>query len=69
MKNCIPRHFYRITGRMLVDTNIDRAGDILHVSKNDYGCLALNMRTGKYAYAFVSMLRNPELFEILEVVN
>ena len=42
--------------------------DVLHVFKNDFGYLALNLRTGKYAYAFVSMLRNKAIFELQEVI-
>ena len=52
-RNRIPRKFNRITGKMLIETNMDKPGDVLHVFKNDFGYLALNLRTGKYAYAFV----------------
>ena len=69
MNNRIPRKFHRITGEMLINTNMDQAGDVLHVYKNNYGYLALNMRTGKYAYTFVSMLRNAEIFHITEIVT
>lgn len=34
---------------------------------NDGGYLGLNTRTGKHAYYFPSMLRNAEIFSILEV--
>lgn len=70
MENRIPRKFYSLTGKMLIETNMDKPGDILHIYKNDCGTgyLALNTRTGKYCYTFVSMLRNPEIFELLEVV-
>ena len=53
---------------MLIETNTDKPGDVLHVFKNDLGYLALNLRTGKYAYAFVSMLRNKAIFELQEVI-
>lgn len=65
--NIIPRKFNRITGKMLIDTNMDKSGDTVHIYKNDNGYLALNMRTGKYAYCFVSMLRDKEIFELIEV--
>lgn len=66
--NRIPRKFARITGEMLIKTNLDEKGDILHVFKNDCGYLALNTRTGIYAYIFPSMLRNLEIFKITEVI-
>lgn len=65
--NRIPRKFNRIVGKMLINTNMDKINDILHVYKNDYGYLALNMRTGKYASCFVSMLRNAQIFELIEI--
>lgn len=65
--NRIPRVFNRIVGKMLVKTSASNPGDILHVFKNDFGYLALNTRTGKYAYVFVSMLRNKEVFELIEI--
>ena len=68
MNNKIPRKSYRITGEMLINTNMDKAGDIINVFKNDLGYLGLNIRTGKYAYIFVSMLRDPEVFKLIEVI-
>lgn len=65
--NVIPRQFIKITGKMLVNTNMDNIGDTVSVYKNNFGYLELNHRTGKYAYAFVSMLRNAQVFELLEV--
>lgn len=67
MGNRIPRKFNRITGEVLVDTNLDIAGDTLHVFKNDFGYLALNKRTGKYGYMFASMLRNSDVFSVTEI--
>lgn len=66
--NRIPRKFNRICGEMLIATNLDQPGDILHVYKNDFGYLGLNLRTGKHAYYFVSMLRNPEIFRMEEII-
>lgn len=68
-KNRIPRAFSRITGEMLINTSCDKPGDVLHVFKNDYGYLALNTRTGIYAYAFPSMLRDASIFKITEVLQ
>lgn len=68
MTNRIPRKFNRITGTMLISTNLDQPGDVLHVFKNDSGYLALNTRTGKYGYVFVSMLRNADIIKITEVL-
>lgn len=49
MGNRIPRNFNCITGKMLIDTNMDKINDILHIYKNDNntGYLALNTRTQK----------------------
>lgn len=66
-KNRIPRNFNRIVGEMLIDTNMDKAGDKVHVFKNDSGYLVLNLRTGKYAHTFASILRDSCLFKILEI--
>jgi hypothetical protein len=64
----IPRKFNRITGKMLINTSMDKIGDILHITKNDYGYLSLNTKTQKYAYCFVGMIRNKEIFELMEIV-
>ena len=66
--NKIPRKFNQIIGKMLIATNMDEIGDIVHIYKNDFGYLTLNQRTKKYAYSFVSMLRNPEIFELIEII-
>lgn len=67
MKNRLPRKFNRIVGKMLIDTNTDKSGDIIHIFKNDLGYLILNKRTGKYAYAFPAMLRDGSIVEFLQV--
>lgn len=67
MNNRIPRKFNRITGEMLIDTNVSQAGDVLHIYKNNSGYLALNTRTGKYAYVFAAMLRNAEIIRIIDI--
>ena len=67
MNNRIPRKFNRITGEMLIDTNVVQAGDVLHIYKNNSGYLALNTRTGKYAYVFAAMLRNADVIRITDI--
>lgn len=68
MNNRIPRKFNRIIGKMLIETSCDKPNDIIHITKNDYdGYSAFNTRTQKYACCFVSMLRNAEIFELMEV--
>jgi hypothetical protein len=67
MNNKIPRKFNRIVGRMLINTNLDKANDILHIQKTERGYLAFNTRTQKHASPFISMLRNGELFELMSV--
>jgi 2-C-methyl-D-erythritol 4-phosphate cytidylyltransferase len=70
MNNEIPRKFNRITGKMLINTSMDQIGDTLHITKNDIstGYLALNTRTQKYAYCFPSMIRNKDIFELIEII-
>lgn len=67
MSNRIPRKFDCIIGKMLIDTNMDRVNDIIHVYKNDFGYLGLNTKTNKHAYYPVSMLRDAEVFELMKV--
>lgn len=63
--NRIPRRFGKITDMMLIHTNVDRPGDVIHVFKNECGGYsALNTRTGKYAHCFVSMLRGKRIFQM-----
>lgn len=69
MNNRIPRKFYGIHGEMLINTSHASAGDVLHITKNNYGYLALNTRTGIYAYMFPSMIRNADIFKITEIVK
>lgn len=66
-RNRIPRKFNQIIGKTLINTNMDQIGDILHIYKNDYGYLALNIRTGKYAYVFANFIRNAKIFELIEI--
>jgi len=68
MKNRIPRKFSAIVGKMLIATSATKPSDVIHITKNDFGYLGLNTNTGKYAYYFPSMLRNAEIFEMLEVI-
>jgi hypothetical protein len=63
--NVIPHKFHLMVGRMLIKTNCNEVGDVLHVCRKDYGLTALNVRTGERVRPFISMLRNPELFEIM----
>lgn len=67
MSNRIPRKFNCMTGKILIDTNMDKANDILHIYKNDYGYLVLNTRTNKYASCFVDMIRNENIFKLIEI--
>lgn len=69
MSNRIPRKFHGMTGEILINTSHTNAGDVLHITKNSYGYLALNKRTGKYTYVFPSMIRNTEIFKITEIMK
>lgn len=66
-KNRIPRKFNRIIGKMLIDTNVSKAGDVIQIRKDENGYLGLNTRTQKKASFFVSLLRNGEVFELISV--
>ena len=66
--NVIPRKFYNISVKMIIDTSETKKNDVIQVSKNDFGYLAYNKRTNKNFYVFASMLRNSELCEFLEVI-
>lgn len=69
MKNRIPRKFNHIKGELLINTLENRKGDILHIHKSNYGYyVALNTRTQNNMYCFVSMLRDAEIFRIIEIV-
>ena len=67
MNNRIPRKFNHIIGKMLINTNMDKINDIVHITKDDYGYHSLNTRTQEYACCFVSMLRNAEIFQLIEI--
>lgn len=68
LNNVIPRNFNKIVGKILIDTNVDIKGDILEISNNDY-YRVLNRRTLKYSHANMNILRNKELFEIIEIIK
>lgn len=63
-KNVIRRDFYRITGEMLINTNMDKAGDKVYIFKNEDGYLSFNQRTKQYAHIFPEMLRDPQIFKM-----
>lgn len=65
--NRIPRTFNRITATTRIETSHSKPGDVLHVYKNNSGYLALNTRTGVYAYMFAAMLRNAEVCTITAI--
>ena len=69
MNNRIPRKFYSITGETLINTSESMPGDIIHITKNDYGYLGYNKRTNRHFYMFASMLRNADIFRIIEITQ
>lgn len=67
--NVIPRNFKLIKGKMLIDTYGNKAGDIVHVSRNEFGSLTmLNTRTEQRFCPFISMIRNSEVYEIIDIL-
>jgi hypothetical protein len=69
MNNRIPRKFYSITGEMLIDTSESKPGDEIHIYKNDFGYLGYNTRTNRHFYMFVSMIRNADVFRVIEITQ
>lgn len=69
MNNRIPRKFYSITGEMLINTSESMPGDVIHITKNDYGYLGYNKRTNRHFYLFASMIRNAEIIRITEIMQ
>lgn len=66
--NTIPRKFDKIEIKLKVETNIDKAGDVLIVTKNKEGeYIAFNDKTKEKSCVFLSMLRNPYVVEIVNV--
>ena len=68
MKNVIPRNFTKIVAEMLIDTSCDKKGDIVHVFKDEYGYIELNIRTGSCARPFASTLRNENYVKIIKII-
>lgn len=66
-QNKIPRNFARIVLELVKETSNGSPGDVLHIYRNDHGLLALNTRTGEYAYIFPEMLRNPGFVKITNI--
>ena len=67
--NVIPRKFYNIKVKMLIDTSESKTGDIINIGKNDFGYIGHNKRTNRHFYIFAAMLRNSEICEFLEVTQ
>lgn len=68
-KNKIPRNFYGIKAKILIDTSGGKAGDVWNISKNDSGYLGLNTRTQKFFYLFPAMIRDGNICEIIEIIK
>jgi hypothetical protein len=51
----------------MIDTVATKNGDVLHVTKNDFGYLALNKRTGFYFYISKNILSDGESFWITSI--
>lgn len=66
-RNVIPRKFNKIVVKVLYKTNLNEPNDIMELFKDDYGYHTVSLRTGVQAWANLSMLRNAEFCEFLEV--
>lgn len=67
--NKIPRKFYHMEGRMLVDNPPLRRGDMLVIVKNDFGYLAYDETQHTYYYIKSSLIRDENVFQVQEVVR
>lgn len=68
MNNKIPRKFNEIIIKNKVETSGGKIGDIFKVVKNEYGEYIGTKTNTKEKYSFfLSMLRNNNLVEILEI--
>ena len=67
-KNRIPRHFFGIHAKILVHTSQSEPGDVIHITKNAFGYLVYNTRSNRHYYTTLSLLRDGERVEILEVI-
>ncbi len=67
MNNRIPRKFSSIYGEMLIETSESKPGDVIYITKNDFGYLGYNRRTNRHFYMFASMIRNAEIFHITSI--
>ena len=66
--NKIPRNWKKITYKSKIDTNVDKVGDTIEVERDEWNRpIATNLRTGKTALAFLDMLRNDEISEIVNI--
>ncbi len=69
MNNRIPRNTKKIVGKMLVDTSCNRAGDIVHFTREEQDFIGYNPRTEQRSFTFIGMLRNSNIVEFLEVTQ
>lgn len=65
--NKIPRNFKCITGKMLISTNANKVNDVFKVYKDDRGYTGINTRTQEKFSLFIAMLRNSEVFELIDI--
>jgi len=68
--NRIPRNFNQIKAVNNLETSGGRPGDVFEITRNTYGgnLHGTNTRTGESFYIFISHLRIPEAWTILEIV-
>ena len=69
MNNKIPRSFKKIICKMRINTNGDKVGDIVYITKEDNRYFHFNTRTEKLYQCNLTMIKNSECVEFLEVVK
>ena len=67
-RNVIPRKFKYIIGELLVNTNGGKIGSRMKIDKENGYYHGIDLDSGKEYQVFVSMLRNIEIFKVLEVI-
>lgn len=65
--NVIPRKFKYIIGEWLIDTSAGKSG-LMKIDKENGYYHGIDLDSGKEYHVFVEMLRNIEIFKVLEVV-
>ena len=65
----IPKDSYTVTGILLKNSLPLRRGDLLHITRGDFGYLAYDVTQNRYYYIESSLIHNENVFQAQEVVR